>query len=253
MDDHSVCKTVASGFESRRHIHASVCQQDRLPSSKRAIDVRVIAEAPSRWCSTGQSHRLLSDCVGVRVVPSRPIYGKPKYLEGQPARCRRSLLRMRHRQRCGDRVSGLPRGRGVTATCLASNQRSPGQHRASAPCSVGAMASISVLQTEDDGSKPSRSTNSLRRLRRGLRPLKPDSSARHREPLPSRSFRRRGGSHKAARCDRHARSGPCCLCSMAMSTPAVNRWDGVRIAGAVPIWEFGVMTAQRPPTPLAWV
>jgi hypothetical protein len=54
-------------------------------------------------------------------------------MEGQPARCRRSLLRMRHWQRCGDRVAGLPRGRGVTATCLASNQRSPGQHRASAP------------------------------------------------------------------------------------------------------------------------
>ena len=77
-----------------------------------------------------------------------------QFTEGQPARCRRSLLRMRHRQRCGDRVAGLPRGRGVTATCLASNQRSPGRHRASAPasCSVGAMASISVLQTEDDGS-----------------------------------------------------------------------------------------------------
>lgn len=95
--------------------------------------------------------------------------------------------------------------------------------------------------------------HSMRRLRRGLWPLTPDSSVRHREPLPSRSFRRRHGSHKAVRRDRHARSGPCCLCSMAMSTPAVNRWDGVRIAGAVPIREFGVMTAQRLPTPLAWV
>jgi hypothetical protein len=92
-----------SEFDSRLRVHASVRQRDRLPSSKRAIDVRVIAEAPSR------------------------------FMEGQPARRRRSLLRMRHRQRCGDRVAGLPRGRGVTATCLASNQRSPGRHRASAP------------------------------------------------------------------------------------------------------------------------
>jgi hypothetical protein len=178
---------------------------------------------------------------------------RDQFMEGQPARRRRSLLRMRHRQRCGDRVSGLPRGRGVTATCLASNQRSPGRHRASAPRSYGAMASILVLQTREDGSEPSGSTNSLRRLRRGLRPLKPDSSARHREPLPSRSFRRRRGSHKAVRRDRHARSGPCWSCSMAKGTRTVNPWDAVRIRRPVPIQEFGVMTAQRPPTPLAWV
>ena len=78
-------------------------------------------------------------------------------MEGQPARRRRSLLRMRHRQRCGDRVSGLPRGRGVTATCLASNQRSPGRHRASAPWSVSLLARISGLHPEGSGSKPLRS------------------------------------------------------------------------------------------------
>ena len=56
---------------------ASVCQQDRLPSSKRAIDVRVIAGAPtSRRSSTVQSGRLLSDRLEVRVLPSRPVHGR---------------------------------------------------------------------------------------------------------------------------------------------------------------------------------
>ena len=176
-------------------------------------------------------------------------------MEGQPARRRRSLLRMRHRQRCGDRVAGLPRGRGVTATCLASNQRSPGQHRASAPvfmlrwCNRQHLGPSNrrrrietVTEYQFDAAPPART---------------PAFEARQPGSTPgaatSRSFRRRGGFHTAVRRDRHARSGPCCLCSMAMSTPAVNRWDGVRIARAVPVWEFGVVTARRLPTPPAWV
>lgn len=36
--------------------------------------VQILLGTPSRRSSTGESHRLLSDCVGVRVVPSRPIW-----------------------------------------------------------------------------------------------------------------------------------------------------------------------------------
>ena len=88
----------------------------------------------------------------------------------------------------------------------------------------------------------------MRHLRRGLWPLKPDSSARHRGPLPSRSFRRRRGSHKAVRRDRHARSGPCWLCSMAKGGATVNREHSVRIRKPVPImrvWCSGNMPVSK--------
>ena len=66
-------------------------------------------------------------------------------------------------------------GRGVTATHLASNQRSRGRHPASAPFHGPLVQrhSIPGLHPGDDGSVPSWSAISMRHHRRGGGPLKP--------------------------------------------------------------------------------
>ncbi len=123
--------------------------------------------------------------------------------------------------------------------------------RSMVPSSIGQDTGFSHRRGGIDTRRDSHLTRSVRRR---ARPLKPQSSVRHRGPLPATRCLRRGrGFHTAVRAGRHRPSGPCCRCSMAMSTPTVNRWDGVRFATAVPVCRVSSMVELRPPNPLTRV
>lgn len=69
----TVCKTVMSGVGTRPGLQCFRSSVERAPSFYLGPSgVRILSEAPSCRSSTGESLRLLSERVGVRVLAARP-------------------------------------------------------------------------------------------------------------------------------------------------------------------------------------
>ena len=95
-------------------------------------------------------------------------------MEGQPGRPRRPLLRAWHRQRCGDRVSGLPPicGRSSMVEPRSSKPKTRDRYPPPAPTCFPLPARRPAFQADKAGSAPASRANLMRTPREAISPLK---------------------------------------------------------------------------------